>query len=182
VLVASSPDDVGDACAAELSVEGALVTTTGLAGAAGLVARRGTFDAVVAVLPLQIRPVPSDHDGLERAWYDVEHVAAAFRAALPGMAERGWGRLVSVLPSAVKSLHDNPDELGAVTGLAILGMHKAVVADVARAGVCTNAVLRDAHSTAEEIASAVAFLVSEPASYLQGVTIGLDGARSAAVH
>jgi NAD(P)-dependent dehydrogenase (short-subunit alcohol dehydrogenase family) len=89
--------------------------------------------------------------------------------------------LVSVVTGAVKWLSDDSDERAAVAGLAVLGLHKAVVADVARFGVTTNAVLRDASSDPREVADTVAFLLSEPAAYLQGVTIGLDGAHSTSV-
>lgn len=183
VLLAGGPDELRDACLATLSEEGAEVSTTSLPDAADLVVEHGRVDVVVALLPMSgsgadLRTSVAD---LTDRWLPVEQVAAAFRAALPGMTSRCWGRLVSVLPSAVKSLGDHSDEPGAVAGLAVLGMHKSVVADAARHGVCTNAVLRDVHTPFADVASTVAFLVSGPASYLQGVTIGLDGARSAAM-
>jgi NAD(P)-dependent dehydrogenase (short-subunit alcohol dehydrogenase family) len=85
------------------------------------------------------------------------------------------------MTGSVKWLADDADERGAVAGLAVLGLHKAVVADAARFGVATNAVLRAAASDPREVADTVTFLLSEPAAYLQGVTIGLDGATSTSV-
>ena len=41
-----------------------------------------------------------------------------------------------------------------------------------------NAVLRDSATDPAAVAETVTFLLSDPAGYLQGVTIGLDGARS----
>jgi NAD(P)-dependent dehydrogenase (short-subunit alcohol dehydrogenase family) len=114
-------------------------------------------------------------------WSSVEAIVEAFRAALPDMTERHWGRLVTVTTSAVKWLSDDSDELGALAGFGILGMHKAAVADVARSGVTVNAVLRERHTSPDDVADLVAFLVSDRAGYLEGVAVSLDGAASPAV-
>ena len=52
------------------------------------------------------------------------------------------------------------------------------MADVARLGIAVNSVLRDRDCDAGEVAATVAFLLSEGAGYLQGVTISLDGLKS----
>jgi NAD(P)-dependent dehydrogenase (short-subunit alcohol dehydrogenase family) len=97
------------------------------------------------------------------------------------MCQAGFGRLVAVVPGAVKWLDDGTDELGVLAGLGVLGLNKSAVADLARFGVTTNAVLRGEASDPGDVAAAVAFLLSGPAGYLQGVALSLDGATSPAV-
>lgn len=186
VVVLAGPDAPDRTAGAEaLSAEGCRVSTVADFGDAAAEVQRavrdhGRVDAVVVYLPL--RPdqpaVAATIEDLYATWSWVEQIAAAFRAAVPGMAERGWGRLVTVITGDVKALGEHADEVGALAGLGLLGMHKAAVADVARFGISANAVLRDAASAPAEVAATVAFLVSEPAGYLQGVTMSLDGARS----
>jgi NADP-dependent 3-hydroxy acid dehydrogenase YdfG len=188
VLVAARDAADRDACAEALRREAArAVLVDSLDEAAAAVVRvvreEGRIDGVVMYLPLEAGSSVLDAEGpaLLGAWTPVEAVAETFRAALPMMTERGRGRLVTVMTGSVKWLADDADERGAVAGLAVLGLHKAVVADAARFGVATNAVLRAAASDPREVADTVTFLLSEPAAYLQGVTIGLDGATSTSV-
>jgi NAD(P)-dependent dehydrogenase (short-subunit alcohol dehydrogenase family) len=185
VFVVVAPDPVDrDACGDALAAEGAQVVQVDRLDAADEVVRsQSRLDGVVVYLPITggSELLSIDAAGLLEAWTPVEAVAAAFRSALPLMTDRGWGRLVSVVSGAVKWLSEDSDERAAVAGLAVLGLHKAVVADVARFGITTNAVLRDASSDPREVADTVTFLLSEPAAYLQGVTVGLDGAHSTSV-
>lgn len=173
VLLACDDPADREACERVLTAEGALVVASG----------SPAVDAVVVYLPLTPASLLLDAElsDLRHDWTHLEQVVAAFQAAIPGMTHRGWGRLVTVVAGSVKSLDDDADERGAVVGLAVLGLHKAVVADVARFGITTNAVLRDAHTRPEEVADTVAFLLSEDAGYLQGVSVALDGARSSSV-
>jgi NAD(P)-dependent dehydrogenase (short-subunit alcohol dehydrogenase family) len=189
VVVVAAVDAVDrEACMAALGGEGCrVVTVEGLALAAAAVEEagqaHGRVDAVVVYLPPG-RGRTVLEAGLEElydSWASVEAVAAAFRTAVPGMSERRWGRLVSVTTGAVKWLRDQADEPAALAGLGVLGLHKAAVADVAQLGISVNAVLRDADATPEEVAATVAFLLSDSAGYLQGVTISLDGPRSPAM-
>jgi|GEM_PF-1803549 len=189
VVIAAADPQEGAACARLLTDEGATVVSADqLADTATAVGRaiaaHGRVDAVVACTPRPRATTITDVDdpaALYEVWGWVESIVEGYLAALPGMMERGWGRLVSVMTNSVKWLDDGSDELGALAGWGILGMHKAAVADVARSGVATNAVLRDGEATAEDVANVVAFLVSEGAGYLQGVTMSLDGASSPAV-
>jgi hypothetical protein len=190
-VVVVATDNVADraACTTLLTAEGAVVVESdSLGGGAEAVARaltqHGRVEGVAAYLPIVPNRTVIDAEvkALYDSWSAVESVAAAFRAAVPSMSEGGWGRLVSVTTGAVKWLAEGIDELGVMAGLGVLGMHKAAVADIARFGIATNAVLRGADSSSDEIAATVAFLLSNDAEYLQGVTISLDGATSPAVY
>lgn len=123
-------------------------------------------------------------------------------AALPGMRERGWGRIVGVSSSSVRE---------PIPGLALsnahrtatVGLMKTFSREVAADGVTLNTVATGKFATdrlasmygslekAEEMASAdvpaqrlgtpeeygdlVAFIASERAGYLNGTVIPLDG-------
>ncbi|MCU1344495.1 MAG: 3-oxoacyl-(acyl-carrier-protein) reductase [Acidimicrobiia bacterium] len=189
IVVAAADGAEGAACAATLSGEGATVVVADQLSQAADAVRRtiaehGRLDAVVACTPqqweLSITDVV-DVSSLYDVWSSVEAIVEAFRAAVPSMVEQHWGRLVTVTTSAVKWLHDGSDELGALAGLGILGMHKAAVADVARSGITVNAVLRARDTDPADVADLVAFLVSDRAGYLEGVALSLDGAVSPAV-
>lgn len=189
VVVAGGDGADRQACVALLTAEGAVVVESDtLAGGGDAVARalaeHGRVEGVAAYLPniAGRNVIDAEIEALYESWSAVEAVAAAFRAAVPSMIDTGWGRLVSVTTGAVKWLDDDIDELGVMAGLGVLGMHKAAVADIAQFGIATNAVLRGADSTSDEIAATVAFLLSDDAEYLQGVTISLDGAISPAVY
>lgn len=189
-IVVVAAEDGADriACEATLGAEGCRVVTVDVLNAAAaevdrVLREQGRIDGVVMILPIHSgrAALGSGLAALYESWSAVEAVAAAFRAAVPAMTEQRWGRLVSVTSSGAKWLSDEMDEPDAVAGLGVLGMHKAAVADVARLGISVNAVLRDTASSAEDVAGTVAFLLSDSAGYLQGITLSLDGAHSSAI-
>jgi NAD(P)-dependent dehydrogenase (short-subunit alcohol dehydrogenase family) len=138
------------------------------------------------------------------------------RVVLPGMRERGWGRVVMISSLAAK--HPDAsliDYAAAKAGLVSVG--KALARRYGRDGVLVNSVLpglihtpmwdraaaeiaaaRDdtpsgvlaamaqqvplgRYGAPEEVASVVTFLVSDHASYLNGVAIDVDGGLSSHV-
>lgn len=133
---------------------------------------------------------------------------ALVEAVVPGMRERGFGRVVSVSSSAVREpipilVLSNAHRSGLLAAL------KTISRDAARDGVTVNSVLpgliatdrvielsgsREAAEESareqipvgrlgrpEEFAAAVAFLCSERAAYVTGTTLLVDGGRSHAV-
>ena len=119
---------------------------------------------------------------------------------LPGMAERRWGRIVSVSGAVVSKTMN----AAAPAKAALESWSKATAALYASRGVTVNCVAPGRINTAQilnrlhpteasrrefiernipmgrfgephEAAAVIAFLVSEPASYITGVTIPMDG-------
>ena len=118
------------------------------------------------------------------------------QAALPGMLERGYGRIVMV-SSVTGPLVTTPGSVGYATAKAGMdGMMRTLAHDAGRRGVTANSVqpgwIDTASSTelertagrstpvgrpgrAHEVAAAVAFLACEEASYITGQTLVVDG-------
>ena len=168
-----------------LADEGAVVA--GASAPAGaleaLFHQHGRIDGLVLGLP-QSGPssvATSSVEELDAAWSHVVDLVDTMRTASQAMAAGGWGRIVTILPAETKWLHDESDEVGVISGLGMLGLNKAAVADLAPSGVAVNALLRSSAASSTEVADAAAFLLSDGAGYLHGVTISLDGAKSPAM-
>ncbi len=123
------------------------------------------------------------------------------KACFPGMKERGWGRIVNI-----GSINGQAGQYGQVNYAAaksgIHGFTKALAQEGARFGVTVNAIAPGYIDTemvaavpeavlekivaripvgrlghAEEIARAVAFLVSEEAGFVTGSTMSINGGQ-----
>jgi len=179
VLVVADPPKVATTDPRVRVVGGGLAE--GATVVANLIDEVGHLDVVVVCHPLrEARSVLSvtRPEELFDAWDAVVLTVAAYQAAIPSMIAQERGRLVAVTTTATKWLSDASDDVGAMVGLGLLGMHKAAVADVSPMGVTANAVLAEARNDPEEVASLVAFLSSEHAGYLDGIAVGMDGATS----
>jgi NAD(P)-dependent dehydrogenase (short-subunit alcohol dehydrogenase family) len=124
------------------------------------------------------------------------------QAVLPGMVERGWGRIVLISSvAAAGGLHRQAGYAASKAGL--IGLAKTVTLEHARDGISCNVVLpglietetvasmpaelREATIAStparrlgrmEEVAKLVAFLASDPAGFINGAEIRIDGGFS----
>ncbi|GAA1800348.1 SDR family NAD(P)-dependent oxidoreductase [Luedemannella flava] len=121
------------------------------------------------------------------------------RAFAPGMAERGWGRIVNLAATAgpVNAL---PTEAGyAAAKAGVVGLTRALAMELIADGVTVNAVApglihtgsstlaelkygleapMGRPGTPDEVASAIAFLCTPSASYITGQMLVIDGGNS----
>ena len=125
------------------------------------------------------------------------------KAFAGGMKAKGWGRIVNIASGAGRSHSRSRIIPYAAAKAGLLGLTRQLAVDLAPHGVNVNAVSpgaiasvpnsawrqmaesaqRDVLSTvasgrfgeSEEIAGAVAFMVSDDASYVVGQTLGVDG-------
>jgi 3-oxoacyl-[acyl-carrier protein] reductase len=124
------------------------------------------------------------------------------RAVIPGMRERGYGRIVNIASIAGKEGNPNMTAYSA-TKAAVIGFTKSVAKEVATAGICVNAVSpavvrtkildqltpeqvgymtskipMGRTGTPEEIAAVVHFLASPDASFVTAQTYDASGGRA----
>jgi 2-hydroxycyclohexanecarboxyl-CoA dehydrogenase len=129
------------------------------------------------------------------------------KAVLPDMMEAGWGRIVNISSSSTHSGQPYMSHYVAAKS-AVNGLTKSLALELGPAGITVNAVppgfidtpmLRTAEERGrlgatisehiartpvrrvgkpEDIAAAVAFLVSEEAGYITGQILGVNGGRS----
>jgi NAD(P)-dependent dehydrogenase (short-subunit alcohol dehydrogenase family) len=80
-----------------------------------------------------------------------------------------------------RSLDAGDDQLDAMVTLAMRATNKVVAGELGPGGVTANAVLRSPAASLDEVAATVAFVCSEGAGYLTGVTITVDGGDGSAM-
>lgn len=119
------------------------------------------------------------------------------QAALPGMRERGWGRIVAITSIGARQPIGNL-AASSVARAGVSSFLKTLSVEVARDGVTVNSAQPGIHATdrikslgntdvvaqrvptgtlgtADDFGKAVAFLCSEPARFITGTSILLDG-------
>jgi 3-oxoacyl-[acyl-carrier protein] reductase len=214
-IAARDPERVKEA-ASRIGAHGTAFDSADLDAIPGLIA-----DVESALGPIDIYvantggpPAGPDPLGFSREQWEEAHRSlvlspmALLERLLPGMRERGWGRVVAVSSSAVREpiptiQLSNAHRPGLIAAFKVLA--KAVAGD----GVTLNTVLpgriatergyasagsREAAEaaaretipagrlgTVEEMAAAAVFLCSAPASYITGTTLLVDGGMTASV-
>ena len=220
-LVTGASKGIGAAIAAELEAEGARVAASSrsserfawdtgeLDGAGRLVAEveaeLGPIDVLVYNTggPPMGEPLSFTREQWEAAYRSlVLAPMALIERVVPGMRERGWGRVLNVVSTSVREpiaelMLSNTHRSAIVAGF------KTLARQVAADGVTLNNVLpgrigtdrlRDEHGsldtaadaaktqvpagrlgTPEEVAAAAAFLVSDRGGYITGETLAIDG-------
>ena len=181
-------------------------------GAGALVARIERELGPIEILVTNSGGPPASPDALSfsldqwRSAYELLLLGALalVEAALPGMRERGWGRILSLSSSVVRE----PSPvlvLSASHRAGLLAALKTIARQVAGDGVTVNSLLPGVIATdrarelgadspdrlatvpagrlgtVEEFAAAAAFLCSEPAAYVTGTTLLVDGGATRAV-
>ena len=227
-LVTGAASGIGAAVAARLLAEGAKVATLDLAAPdldgvlalTGDVSASADVGAAVAQVTAELGPIDvlvcsagvsgsslRTQDVTDAEWKKVMAINAdgvfwCNRAVAPGMAERGYGRIVNVASIAGKE--GNPMAAAySASKAAVIALTKAVGKDFARTGVSINCVAPAVIETAmlgdmsqehvdymvekipmgrmgaaDEVAALICWLASEECSFSTGATYDISGGRA----
>jgi 3-oxoacyl-[acyl-carrier protein] reductase len=121
------------------------------------------------------------------------------RGALPGMVERGWGRIVNVASVTGPQMAMRDEPVYAAAKAAMVGLARSITVDYAGSGITANAVAPGWIATGSqtdhehqqglstpvgrsaqpmEVASAIAWLCTPGAAYITGQCLVVDGGNS----
>jgi 3-oxoacyl-[acyl-carrier protein] reductase len=187
------------------AVQADVATETGAGALASLALERfGRVDVLVnnATPPIDRKPLLElEWDEIDRYWQTyVQSAFTLLRSFVPGMRERGFGRIVNILTTAIWGVPP-PGTGGYVAAKgALWGLTKAAAAELAPHGITVNAVSPSAVLTeqwvgipeartraiglripaqrlasAEEVAATVLYLVSREAAYVTGANFPVAG-------
>ena len=192
--VADGTTELGRAIAARLTAEGARVAATAPADLTDaiaathsrLVAEHGPIDLLinnVAADPAPVDVTGLADDELDRVMQLNFHTAVrCTRLVLPHLIETGQGAVVNVAGPLAIQPWPRTSAVAAAQG-ALLAWTRAAAAEVAPVGVRVNAIvpwqpgpqgalhMLPTPGTADDVAAAIAFLVSEDASFVTAATL-----------
>jgi 2-dehydro-3-deoxy-L-rhamnonate dehydrogenase (NAD+) len=218
-LVTGGSSGLGRACAARLRADGLDVVTLDVApgsdlqldvtddgAVAAAVRELGRVDVLLNSAGV-IGPNRPLWETTAEEWRDtfavnVHGTVSLCRAVIPGMRERGWGRIVNFASIAGKDGNPNLSAYSA-TKAAVIGLTKSLGKELALDGVLVNAIAPAvidtemnaktapdvlAHITSlipmkrigrpEEVAELVAWLVSDRCTFSTGAVFDLSGGRA----
>ncbi|MFD1716077.1 SDR family NAD(P)-dependent oxidoreductase [Amnibacterium flavum] len=218
-IITGGASGLGAACALRLRADGVEVITFDVSTEADYVVdvtdQQSIDDAVATVGPVDILVNSAGIVGPNKPFWEVQpeewqrtfdvNVHGIFRvtkAIVPGMVERGWGRIVSMASMAGKDGNPNLSAYSA-SKAAVIGLTKSLGKELAKTGVLANviapAVIETpfnattspevlAHITslipmgrvgrAEEVAALVSWLSSEECSFSTGAVYDISGGRA----
>jgi 2-dehydro-3-deoxy-L-rhamnonate dehydrogenase (NAD+) len=210
---------LGLACAKRLAEDGVSVVTLDVAPGADVIVDVSDAAAVTAAAerigPVDILINSAGIVGPNKPLWEIagQEWAATFavnvtgtfnlcRAFIPGMREKGWGRIVNFASMAGKDGNPNLSAYSA-SKAAVIGLTKSLGKELATAGVLVNAVapaviatpMNDATSPAvlahltslipmrrlgraDEVAELVAWLASDRCSFSTGAVYDISGGRA----
>jgi 3-oxoacyl-[acyl-carrier protein] reductase len=218
-VITGGASGIGRASAERLGQDGITVVTLDVSGDADVVADvtdpTAVGAAIEAIGPVDILVNSAGIVGPNKPLWEIsdQEWAATFavnvngtfhmcRAVVPGMADRGWGRIVNLASMAGK---DGNPRLGAysATKAAVIGMTKSLGKELATSGVLVNAIAPAVIETPmnaantpevleymtslipmhrlgrpEEVAELVAWLASDKCSFSTGAVYDLSGGRA----
>ena len=218
-LITGGASGLGRACAQRLRADGHDVTTADVADGAD-VRLDVTDDAAVASAVSELGPVDillnsagivgpnkplwetSDAEWAETFAVNVHGTVSMCRAVIPGMRERGFGRIVNFASMAGKDGNPNLSAYSA-SKAAVIGLTKSLGKELATSGVLVHAIAPAviatemnaktdpavlAHITSlipmqrvgqpEEVAELVAWLVSDRCTFSTGAVHDISGGRA----
>lgn len=141
----------------------------------------------------------SDADWAHHMALNINTTFHCCRAALPGMAARGYGRIVNISSVTGPMVSIDGSSAYATAKAAVTGMTRSIALEYGGRGITCNAVLPGWIATAsssaaeiragkatpagrpgtpEEVAACALFLASAEASYVTGTTLVVDGGNT----
>ena len=218
-IITGGVSGLGAACATRLRADGVEVVTVDVAPDADFtvdVTDSAAVEAAVAeVGPVDILINSAGIVGPNKPLWEISlsewqktfdvNVHGLFtitKAVIPGMIERGWGRIVNMASMAGKDGNPNLSNYSS-TKAAVIGLTKSLGKELARTGVIVNAIAPAvietpmnattspdvlAHITslipmgrvgrAEEVAALVSWLSSDEVSFSTGAVYDISGGRA----